>query len=84
MNEITRAISIRQPYVELILQGKKRKEFRSRRTHLRGRVYVYASMTTKNDPSAWRTSGKSPGTLTTGKIVGTVEIVCCTPTNDGG
>ncbi len=84
MNEITRAISIRQPYVELILQGKKRKEFRSRITHLRGRVYIYASMTPKDDPPAWRSSGKPPGTLPTGKIVGSVEIVGCTPTNDGG
>ncbi len=54
MNEITRAISIRQPYVELILQGKKWQEFRSRRTHLRGRVYLYASMTPKDDPLAFR------------------------------
>lgn len=84
MNEITRAISIRQPYVELILQGKKRKEFRSHRTHLRGRVYIYASLTPKDDPSAWRSSGKSQGTLPTGKIVGTVEIVGCTPTAAGG
>jgi len=84
VNEITHAISIRQPYVELILQGNKRKEFRSRRTHFRGRVYIYASMTPKDDPSAWRSSGKSPGSLPTGKVVGTVEIVGCMPTNDGG
>ena len=83
MDEITRAISIRQPYVELILQGKKRQEFRSRRTHLRGRVYIYASMTPKDDPLAWRKSGKSPKSLPTGKIVGTVEIVGCTLTADG-
>ena len=84
MKEITRAISIRQPYVELILQGKKQKEFRSRKTHLRGRFYIYASLTPKSDPSAWRKSGKSPGGLPTGKIVGSVEIIACTPTSEGG
>jgi hypothetical protein len=41
-------------------------------------------MTPKNDPSAWRRSGKSLGSLPTGKIVGTVEIVDCVPTADGG
>ncbi|PYQ88659.1 MAG: hypothetical protein DMG02_17325 [Acidobacteria bacterium] len=33
----TRAISIRQPYVELILRGKKTREFRSRPTNIRER-----------------------------------------------
>jgi ASCH domain len=84
MNTITRAISIRQPYVELILQGKKLKEFRSRRTHYRGRVYLYASITPKDDPSSWRRSGKASGSLPTGKIVGSVEIVDCRQTADGG
>jgi hypothetical protein len=37
---LERALSIRQPYVELILRGKKREEYRSRQTHVRGRVYT--------------------------------------------
>lgn len=39
-----RAISIRQPYVEDILRGKKKYEYRSRPTQIRGRVYLYASL----------------------------------------
>jgi hypothetical protein len=39
-----RALSIRQPYVELILRGIKTAEFRSRRTHILGeRFYLYAA-----------------------------------------
>lgn len=84
MNPTIRAFSICQPYAELILQGKKTKEFRSRRTHIRERVYLYASLTPGDDLLAWRVSGKVPGSLPTGKIVGTVEIVRCEPTTAGG
>lgn len=38
------AISIRQPYAEQILQGKKAFECRSRLTRIRGRVYIYAAL----------------------------------------
>ncbi len=39
-----RALSIRQPYAELILRGIKRIEYRSRRTRIIGeRFYIYAS-----------------------------------------
>jgi predicted transcriptional regulator len=38
-----RAISIRQPWVELILRGVKKKEYRSQPTNIRERVYLYAS-----------------------------------------
>ena len=38
-----RAISIRQPFAELVLRGDKIIEYRSKVTHVRGRVYVYAS-----------------------------------------
>jgi hypothetical protein len=40
---LTRALSIRQPFVEQILLREKTREFRSRRTHIRERVYLYAS-----------------------------------------
>ncbi len=56
-----RALSIRQPWADHILDGTKTIEFRSINTRIRERVYIYASM-------------KSSGTLPTGKIVGTVEI----------
>lgn len=74
---IVRAISIRQPFVELILLGKKVKEYRSRPTNIRERVYLYASLTPDKRPGKWRLAGKRPGELPTGAIVGTVEIADC-------
>jgi hypothetical protein len=76
-NEITRAISIRQPYVELILQGKKKFEYRSIATRIRERVYLYASITPADNPSFWKKVKKAPGELPVGLIVGSVEIVDC-------
>jgi hypothetical protein len=38
MAKIELAISIRQPYVEQILLGVKKYEYRSKLTHIRGRV----------------------------------------------
>jgi hypothetical protein len=37
-----RALSIRQPWAELIMLGRKKIEYRSRQTHIRERVYIYA------------------------------------------
>lgn len=75
-NSEIRAISIRQPYVELILRGLKRYEYRSRPTRIRGRVYIYASLR-PGDEDGFRKLGKAPGELPTGRIVGTVEVVGC-------
>lgn len=81
---LTRAISIRQPYVELILLGKKRREFRSRPTNVRGRVWLYASLKPVDDGSSWRRVRRAPGELPTGVIVGSVEIVACEDLGDDG
>lgn len=78
-----RAISIRQPYVEDILRGKKMFEYRSRPTNIRGRVYIYASLRPGIDPY-WRRMRLEPGSLPTGLILGSVEIVDCLPDGDGG
>lgn len=72
-----RAISIRQPYVELILRGTKTREYRSRPTNIRERVYLYASLRPAEWAADWRKVGKRPGHLPTGVIVGSVEIVDC-------
>lgn len=77
MAEILRAISIRQPYAELILRGTKPAEYRSRRTNIRERVYIYASLRPADDTSGWRKVGREPGQLPTGVIVGSVEITAC-------
>lgn len=74
---LVRAISIRQPFAELILLGKKTIEYRSRRTNLQERVYAYASLT-PGDDEAFRKAGARPGSLPTGLIIGSVEITGCT------
>lgn len=72
-----RAISIRQPYVEEILRGKKKYEYRSRLTHVRGRVFLYASKGKAGDQKRWKALGVEEGDLPLGMIVGSVEIVDC-------
>ena len=71
-----RAISIRQPYVEEILLGKKKYEYRSRPTKIRGRVFLYAS-NTLGDISNCKKFKIDPESLPYGQIVGSVEIVDC-------
>lgn len=72
-----RALSIRQPYAEQILRGTKKIEYRSQRTHIRGRVYIYASKS-PGEASYWKAIKLEPGDLPIGVLVGTVEIVDCT------
>lgn len=74
---ITRALSVRQPYAELIMRGKKKIEYRSRPTRIRERVYIYASKSLEVREE-FEKLGLKPGDLPTGVIVGTVEIVGCT------
>jgi hypothetical protein len=38
-----KALSIRQPWAELILRGDKTVEYRSQPTKIRGRIYIYAA-----------------------------------------
>ena len=75
-----RALSIRQPWAELILRKTKKTEIRSRPTKIRGRVYIYAGL--KRDApkqeKAWTKKYKLDlDELTRGVIVGSVEIVGC-------
>ncbi|TSA01217.1 MAG: ASCH domain-containing protein [Nitrospiraceae bacterium] len=73
---VTRALSIQQPFAELIVAGKKKFEYRGIPTHIRERVYVYASKK-PGSKKRWEESGYEFGTLPTGVLVGTVEIVGC-------
>lgn len=75
--EIVRAISIRQPYVEAILNGEKTIEYRSRKTNIRERVYIYASKTLE-DEETFQEFGYDSSKCPTGAIVGSVKIVGCT------
>jgi len=75
-----RALSIRQPYAELILRGEKTIEYRSRPTRIIGeRFYIYASrkwagMDALDDCS----TPMQPDQLPTGVIVGSAIIRDCT------
>ncbi len=71
------ALSIRQPYVEMILRGVKTIEYRSVPTHKRERVYIYASRIAAVDEKVWQAIDAKPGDFPTGALVGTVEIVAC-------
>ena len=77
MPEITRAISIRQPYVEQILRGEKKFEYRNNPTRIRERIYLYASAKPADNPDAWRKVRAQPGDLPTGVILGSVEVTGC-------
>lgn len=73
---ITRALSVKQPFAELIIAGKKKSEHRTVPTRIRERVYVYASK--KPGPKKrWKESGYELGSLPSGVLVGTVEVVGC-------
>lgn len=84
MTTITRAISIKQPFVEQILRGTKRYEYRSVRTNIRERVYLYASLKPRPEKELWREMDKSADQLPKGKIVGSVQIVDCREHPRGG
>lgn len=76
MRTITRALSVRQPYIELILAGRKTIEYRSRRTNVRERVYLYAS-TFAGPAEAFAAADLIWEELPRGMILGSVEIIGC-------
>jgi hypothetical protein len=77
-----RALSVRQPWAELILLGHKTVEVRSRRTALRERVYLYASKNRIEPAEEARVAarfGVDVDGLPRGVLVGSVLIVGCPP-----
>jgi len=77
-----RALSVRQPWAELIVRGVKQIEVRSKPTHVRGRVYIYASMGEVDSSHCRRIEREHHidiALLPRGVLVGTVEIVGCRP-----
>jgi hypothetical protein len=76
-----RALSIRQPYAELILRGIKTVEYRSRPTRIIGeRFYIYASRKWAG-VNGEALPGVEPGDLPSGLIVGTAAISRCEQNN---
>lgn len=78
----TRALSVRQPYAEQILRGKKKVEYRSRPTNIRERVYIYATLRPA-DRAEFVEARMNADELPRGVVIGTVEIVGCTPSRQG-
>src|SRR6202035_1706797 len=76
---LTRALSIRQPLSEQILLGEKTQEFRSMRTHIRGRVYLYAGQKLAPVDGFPEEDAQR---LPRGGIVGSIAIVDCLEEKD--
>lgn len=75
-----RALSVRQPWAELILLGHKTLEIRSRPTQVRGWVQIYAAL--RREDGLWQlraasTHGLNLDTLERGWLLGMAEIVGC-------
>jgi activating signal cointegrator 1 len=75
-----RCLSVRQPYVTLILQGKKTIELRTWKCHPTIRIALHASSQGKLNaalsPAVWPTN-----LVATGGIVGFVSVIDCRPTS---
>ena len=80
---IVKAMSVRQPFAELIILGVKKAEYRSRLTNFRGPVWVYAGKTfggynlSDDQIDALSDLDTDPECLPRGVILGSVEIVDC-------
>jgi hypothetical protein len=78
-----RALSIRQPWAELILLGMKTIEARTKQTKKKGeRVHIYAALQRIEPAEEARIAaelGINVNALPRGVLVGTVEIVGCEP-----
>lgn len=81
-----KALSIRQPWASLIIDGVKDIENRTWRTKERGRILVHASKTYDYFALAWITGnqrrrnlvrGRWPTVEPQGALIGTVEVVEC-------
>jgi len=75
-----KALSIRQPWAELILQGRKTIELRTWRTHYRGPLAIHAAQ--ELDELACAAHGLDPAALARGALVGVVELVDIVVLND--
>ncbi len=78
-----RALTIRQPWAQLIMMGRKRIETRSMRTNRTGRIYIHAATTMGPvERAAAIREGLDPDALPRGCIVGTATIDHSTPVED--
>ncbi len=73
------ALSLKQPWAELVVSGKKTIEVRSWATKIRGPVLVHAARIADPRPEAWKwiTDDMRPLTELTGGVIGQVELADC-------
>ena len=76
------ALSVSQPYAELIMRGTKRIEYRKISTIKRERVYIFAK-TFPGPASAYSRLGLRPQDLPGGVLLGTIEVIGCTQIPSG-
>jgi hypothetical protein len=75
-----KGISLRQPWAEEIMLGKKKEEYRHIPTKHRGRIYIYAGLGrfTKDEEEDYAAEvGYAIDDLPRGVVIGSVEIVDC-------
>jgi hypothetical protein len=77
---LMKALSFRQPWAELILQGRKTIDLRTWPTHYRGPLAIHASKTVEAKICA--VYDIDPASLVRGALVGTVEVVEMAPLDD--
>jgi len=77
-----KALSIRQPWAELILQGRRTIEPRTWQTNYRGRIAIHASQTVGEE--ACVAYGLDPARVARGALVGTAELVDILPLDERG
>lgn len=75
-----KALSIRQPWADLIIQGKKTLELRNWAVRHRGPLAIHASQTV--DEAACRANGIDPHTVSAGVLIGTVELLDIVPLDE--
>lgn len=77
-----KALSFRQPWAELILQGRKTLDLRTYSRDYRGPLAIHASLEIERVSCVQH--GLDPDALPTGGVVGIVELVDITPLDEAG
>lgn len=75
MKENIKVLAVKQPWASLIAEGKKTIEVRSMPTNIRGRVAIYASLSSFDTGLLNKIPATDP--FLKGHIIATVEIVDC-------
>lgn len=76
---VLKALTVKQPWASLIVEGFKDVENRTWRTHYRGPLYVHAALRDDTEASELLSLGDP---VIRGAIIGTVEVVDCVRDSD--